>query len=73
MEKRHLKFLITKKGESTIQAVDKEFQIREDTLASIKKNLMLAQLRMKNQADKKRIEIKFEEGDWVLVQLKPYR
>lgn len=28
---------------------------------------------MKIQADKKRTEIEFKVGDWVLVQLKPYR
>lgn len=61
------------KGESTIQAVDITLQIKEDILERIKTNLKVAQGRMKHQADKKISELKFKVGEWVLVQLKPYR
>lgn len=60
-------------GDSQVPAVDAELQLREETLEEIKKNLVKAQARMKRIANKKRTEISFEEGDWVFVQLKPYR
>lgn len=39
----------------------------------LKENLQVAQARMKQQADKKRIERAFEVGDWVFLKLEPYR
>lgn len=60
-------------GQSSIQAVNITLQIREGVLDRIKTNLKVAQERMKHQADKKRSELKFQIGEWVLVQLKPYR
>lgn len=40
--------------------------------ALIKQHLMRAQKRMKEQADKKRSERYFNEGDWVYLKLQPY-
>jgi len=48
-------------------------QLRENTLATIKKNLENAQARMKHQADKSRSDIIYEEGAWVLVKLQLYK
>lgn len=41
---------------------------RDKILVQLKQNLLKAQVRMKKMADKKRIEISFEERDWVLVK-----
>ena len=38
----------------------------------IKQHLLLAQRRMKDQADKKRSERTFQIGDWVYLKLQPY-
>lgn len=46
---------------------------REKILSQLKRNLLKAQIRMKNNADKKRSEVAFTEGDWVFVKLQPYR
>lgn len=48
-------------------------QQRDKTLAQLKQNLLKAQARMEKMANKKCIEISFEEGDWVLVKLQPYQ
>lgn len=42
-------------------------------LELLKNNLTAAQSRMKQQADKKRIEREFEVGDWVFLRLQPYK
>jgi len=60
-------------GDSTIKAVGINLQLRQETLQKIKKNLELAQNRMRLQANKGRSDISFEVGDWVLVKLTPYR
>ncbi|XP_050878548.1 uncharacterized protein LOC127082359 [Lathyrus oleraceus] len=46
---------------------------RDDTLASLKANLMRAQQIMKKFADNKRRFVEFKVGDMVLVKLQPYR
>lgn len=52
-------------GGSLNTQVDKALQDRDDLLRELKNNLSQAQLRMKNQADKKRRELEFIVGDWV--------
>lgn len=60
-------------GESQIESVDMLLKIREETMDIMKKNLSKAQSRMKSQADRKRSDVVFKLGDWVLVKLQPYR
>lgn len=60
-------------GNSDIDVVDMNLQMRKNNLHSIKLALGKAQSRMKVVADKHRSNIKFEEGQWVLVKLTPYR
>lgn len=48
-------------------------QQRDQVLQKLKQNLKKAHDRMKKLADKKRIEVLFEEGQWVFVKLQPYR
>lgn len=43
------------------------------TLLKLKDHLNLAQQRMKRQANKKRKDIEFQEGDWVYLKVRPYR
>ena len=46
---------------------------RHQILAQLKANLQLAQQRMKQFADKHRVEEHFKLGDMVFVKLQPYR
>nr|KYP54676.1 Retrovirus-related Pol polyprotein from transposon 17.6 [Cajanus cajan] len=46
---------------------------RDVLLQQLKSNLFKAQQYMKSQADKRRRDLHFEIGDWVLVKLQPYR
>ncbi|KAJ1703813.1 hypothetical protein LUZ63_003592 [Rhynchospora breviuscula] len=46
---------------------------RQNTLQVLKENLERAQKRMKKNADLKRSERSFKEGDWVYMKLQPYR
>ena len=46
---------------------------RDRILQQLKQHLERAQVYMKNQADKKRIDVSLEVGDLVLVKLQPYR
>lgn len=56
-----LKHYIT--GESDVEAVDMVLELRENTMTLLKENLQKAQSRMKLQADKKRADIIFDEGE----------
>ena len=46
---------------------------QQQVLQLLKDNLMLAQSRMKQQADQHRIERSFDVGDWVFLRLQPYK
>lgn len=54
-----------------IEAVDDWLSHRDTILASLTKKLTKAQQRMKHDADQRRRDMQFEEGDWVLVKLRP--
>jgi hypothetical protein len=46
---------------------------RQQVVGLLEHNLVAAQARMKQQADKNRSERKFEVGDWVFLRLQPFR
>jgi hypothetical protein len=54
-------------GTSKVQAVDQTLTVREDILRTLKENLVMAQNRMKKQADQGRSERQFAEGDQVFM------
>ncbi|GKD31149.1 retrotransposable element Tf2 [Tanacetum coccineum] len=58
---------------NNVEAVDRTLHAREQTIQLLKFNLKKAQDRMKSQADKRRSEREFKEGDWVYLKLQPYR
>jgi hypothetical protein len=60
-------------GASKVQAVDLTFTTREAILRTLKENLVMAQNRMKQQADQGRFECQFAEGDQVFLRLQPYK
>ena len=53
-------------------SIDQWLQNRSFVMASVKQHLDRAKLRMKTQADKKRIDRQFEVGDMVFSKLQPY-
>jgi translation initiation factor IF-1 len=56
-----------------VEAVDQYLTQREDMFKLIRSNLLQAQNRMTQQANKKRSEMMFSEGDLVYLKLQPYR
>lgn len=60
-------------GDSQITAVDQLLKDREIALQVMKYHLERAQGRMKQQADKGRLDREFSIGDEVFVKLRPYR
>lgn len=59
-------------GEIRVEAVRRELMDRDEILRQLKYHLQRAQGRMKVQADAKRVERQFEEGDWVFLKLRPH-
>jgi hypothetical protein len=53
--------------------VDQTLIVREDILRTLKENLVMAQNRMKKQADQGHSERQFVEGDQVFLRLQPYK
>lgn len=66
----HLPYL---PGESKVDSVDRTLQAREEIINTLKQNLVRAQNRMKQVADKHRSERSFIVGDWVYLKLQPHR
>ncbi|MCI30682.1 Ty-3/Gypsy retrotransposon polyprotein, partial [Trifolium medium] len=60
-------------GTSMVEACDKVLSTRDEILALLRKNLLKAQSRMKEIADKKRRDVVYEIGSWVYVKLRPHR
>ena len=58
---------------SKVQAVEHHIEHQQQVLHLLKDNLMLAQNRMKQQANQHRSEIRFDVGDWVFLWLQPYK
>ncbi|KAL4304486.1 hypothetical protein GQ457_10G025610 [Hibiscus cannabinus] len=61
------------KGSSANDRVVRELHDRDAILRELKHNLVRAQTRMMDQADKHRREVELEEGSWAFVRLQPYR
>ena len=61
------------RGLTKATTVDDFFLTRQPILDLLKSNLIVAQDRMKLQADKHRQERSFEVGDWVFLRLKPFK
>ena len=60
-------------GTSHVQAVDENLRDRDAILRELRHNLLLAQDRMKCQANQHRREASFLMGDYVYLKLQPYR
>ena len=54
-------------GVSKVQVVDQTLTVQEDILCTLKENLVMAQNRMKQQADQGLSECHFAEGDQVFL------
>nr|GEY81332.1 reverse transcriptase [Tanacetum cinerariifolium] len=60
-------------GDSRVEEVDRTLQAREKDIKVLKFHLKRSQDRMRNQANKHRTDIQFEDGDWVYLKLQPHR
>ncbi|KAM5587861.1 hypothetical protein ABKV19_006351 [Rosa sericea] len=60
-------------GTTAVDAVNTQLKSRDELLAVLKRNLQIAQCRMKIFYDRHHTERSFEEGDWVYLKLQPYR
>jgi hypothetical protein len=58
---------------SKVQAMEHHIEHQQQVLQLLKDNLVLAQNRMKQQADQHRSERSFDVGDWVFLRLQPYK
>jgi hypothetical protein len=56
-----------------VAAVQKELLDRDEALKQLREQLMRAQDRMKQLADRKRCDKSFEVGEWVFVKLRAHR
>lgn len=56
-----------------MHAVDTTLHSRDQLLQTLKDRMVVAQHRLKQQADKHRSEREFNVGDWVFLKLHPYR
>ena len=65
-----VKYLVNSDDPPQVQELLRD---RDQILQQLKANLDKAQNRMKNQADKHRVDKEFQEGDLVLVKLQPYK
>ncbi|KAH9794628.1 hypothetical protein KPL71_004958 [Citrus sinensis] len=60
-------------GTTHIHAVDETLRDRDSILKDLRRNLVVAQNRMKTQADHHHREVVFTVGDYVYLKLQPYR
>lgn len=60
-------------GSTAVESVDQQLRTRDALLAVLKRNLQVAQARMKMQYDRKHVERVFQVGDWVYLKLQPYK
>lgn len=67
------KFAMSSAPRSVVELVNLLLGDRQPALSQLKANLTKAQNGMKQFADKKRSEWRFEKGDWVYLKLQPHR
>ncbi|KAL6182484.1 hypothetical protein ACLB2K_043903 [Fragaria x ananassa] len=60
-------------GSTTVEKVDKQLRNRDELLALLKRNIIVAQARMKVFYDKKHSEMEFAVDDWVYLKLQHYK
>ena len=60
-------------GTTRVDAIDTLLQQRQDVLALLKGNLVVAQEKMRLQADKHCTARSLQVGDWVYLRLQPYK
>nr|XP_028959268.1 uncharacterized protein LOC114825093 [Malus domestica] len=60
-------------GSSAVHLVDLTLIDRDTLLKQLRENMLIAQQRMRQQADKHQSERIFQIGDWVFLKLHPYR
>ncbi|GAU31427.1 hypothetical protein TSUD_221980 [Trifolium subterraneum] len=60
-------------GETKVEAVQRDLIDRYEALRQLRHQLLRAQEKMKNQADKRRVERIFMVGEWVFVKLRAHR
>ena len=56
-----------------VQAMEHHIEHQKQVLQLLEDNLVLAQNRMKQHADQHHSERSFDVGDWVFLQLQPYK
>jgi hypothetical protein len=59
------------RGNTKVKAVEEHIGNQQEVLRWLKENLVMAQNRMKQQADQHRSEREFEVGDWVFLRIQP--
>uniref|UniRef100_A0A2N9ELF8 Integrase catalytic domain-containing protein n=1 Tax=Fagus sylvatica TaxID=28930 RepID=A0A2N9ELF8_FAGSY len=60
-------------GLTRVAAVEDLLEHRQQVVGLLEHNLVAAQARMKQQADKHRAEMEFEFGDWVFLRIQPFK
>ena len=58
---------------TNVPKVKNQLEKSQKMIELLKDNLIMAQNRMRQQADQRRTEREFEVGDWVFVRLHPYK
>ncbi|XP_047179137.1 uncharacterized protein LOC124845982 [Vigna umbellata] len=56
-----------------VEAVSQDLQTRDEALKQLRYHLARAQDQMTQYANKKRVEAKIKEGDWVFLKIRPHR
>ena len=60
-------------GSSAVDAVDTLLQDRDETFQLVRRKLLKAQSRMKEQSDRRRRDVSYNSDDWVWLKLRPHR
>ncbi|KAL0541112.1 hypothetical protein IC582_021147 [Cucumis melo] len=60
-------------GTTTNSTLAEQLSERDTVLAALRNQLLLAQQQMKQYADKKRRHVEYDIGEWVFLNIRPYR